>query len=123
VARKDRNNRRTRAGQTPEDRDAVMADYRDAVDRFQRSAFWNLRTRIANVNIVIGVLALVVVATGGADGGRLVPTLVCVLGGVCGGAVYFSRPYPQLVKWLLVASVGLTVLGIIGLVVVVGMGE
>jgi hypothetical protein len=96
-----------------------MDDYRESVGAFQRSAFWNLRTRIANVGIAFGVLALLAVFTGSADGARLAPTLLLVLAGVCGAGVYLSRPHPALTKYLLLASAGLVVLGLAGLVVVV----
>lgn len=37
--------------------------------------------------------------------------------GICGAAVYFSRPYPPLVRWLLIVGVTFTVLGIAGLAI------
>ncbi|WP_328462529.1 hypothetical protein OHA21_35480 [Actinoplanes sp. NBC_00393] len=120
MARK--NNPKVRRG-TPEEHRAAAAEYEAAVGRLQRSAYWNLRTRIANVSIVLGLLSLVVVASGGADGARLAPTLVCAIAGVCGAGVYFSRPYPALTRRLLIASVTLTVLGVIALVIVVGAGK
>lgn len=95
------------------------AEYRQAVNAFQASAFWNLRTRIANVGIVVGVLALFAVVMGGAGGARLGPTLVCALGGLCGAGVYVSGPRPALTRYLLIATVALTALGIFGLVLVV----
>ncbi|WP_143162787.1 hypothetical protein [Couchioplanes caeruleus] len=119
MARGKRKGGRTRPQRTEQEQQAAAGEYREAVDAFQRSAFWNLRTRIANVGIVIGALALLAVVLGSADGARLSPTLLCVLGGVCGAAVYFSRPYPSMVKYLLIASVGFLVLGILGLVLVV----
>ncbi len=97
----------------------MRQDYDEAVHRLQRTAFWNLRTRIANVSIVIGVLALATIAFGAADGARLVPTLVCAVAGVCGAGVYLSRPYPALTRWLLILSTVLTVAGIVALIVVV----
>jgi hypothetical protein len=96
-----------------------MGDYREAVEAFQRSAFWNLRTRIANVSIAIGFFAAFAVTVGSAGGARLAPTLVCALGGLCGLGVYFARQRPVVVRYLLIAAVVLTVLGILGLVVVV----
>lgn len=101
----------------------MVEEYRGAVARFQRSAFWNLRVQIANVTIAFGFLAAMAVLAGGADGARLAPTLANVIGGVCGFGVYFSRPYPVLTRWLLIAAVTLTVLGIAGLVLVVGSGK
>jgi hypothetical protein len=86
---------------------------------FQRSAFWNLRTRIANVSIVIGLFAAFAAAMGDADGARLAPTLVCALGGLCGLGVDFARQRPVVVRYLLIATVILTVLGLLGLVLVV----
>jgi hypothetical protein len=61
-----------------------MAAYREAVASFRRTALWNLRTRIANATIVIGVLALVALVFGNAPGVRLAPTLACVIGGLAG---------------------------------------
>ena len=115
------NQKKAQRSATPQ-RQPVEADSDDAIAVFQRSAFWNLRTRIANVAIVIGALALLTVSLGGADGARLAPTLACAVAGVCGAGVYFSRPYPGLVRWLLIAAVSLTVLGLAGLAVVAGMG-
>lgn len=119
MARGTRKSGKARPQRNAEEQQAAREQYRDAVDSFQRSAFWNLRTRVANVAIVIGVLALLTVVLGSADGARLAPTLLCVLGGVCGAVVYFSRPYPALVKYLLIAAAGSIVLGLVGLVLVV----
>jgi hypothetical protein len=94
-----------------------------AVEDFRRSAFWNLKTRIANVCIVVGVLAVLTLSLGGNTGVRLAPTLVCALGGLVGITVYFSRSRPLLLKWLLVAAVSLTVLGIAGLAVAAAAGR
>jgi len=96
--------------------------YDEAVGRFQQTAFWNLRTRIANVSIVIGGLALMMIAVGSADGARFVPTVICAVAGVFGAGVYLSRPYPSLAKWFLVLSVVLTLGGVIGLLVAVSAG-
>lgn len=96
-----------------------MQGYGPAVDTFQRSAFWNLRTRIANVAIVIGFLAAFAIATGEAGGARLAPTLVCTAGGACGAGVYVTRQHPAATKLLLIAAVALTVLGVLGLAIVV----
>ncbi|GAA2853180.1 hypothetical protein Acy02nite_50840 [Actinoplanes cyaneus] len=90
------------------------------MERFQRSAFWNLRTRIANVSIVIGVVALMVLVSGDADGPRLIPTVVCAAGAVCGLGVHFSRPSPARARWLLISAVTLTTLGVVALLIVVG---
>jgi hypothetical protein len=95
----------------------------DAVAAFRRSAFWNLRTRIANVAIVVGALALLTVSVGGASGARLAPTLVCAVAGACGAGVYLSRPYPAVARWLLIAAVSLTALGLGWLAVVTAMGS
>jgi hypothetical protein len=107
----------------PEERERIMVEYRAAVNRLQRTAYWNLRISIANISIVIGFLALMVVVSGGADGARLAPTLLGVLAGIFGAGVYFSRPYPRITRWLLITSVALTVLGITGLLFVVEVVE
>lgn len=109
---------RGRQRRAPQEQLEAIREYRLAVGTFQQSAFWNLRTRIANVAIVIGFLAAFAVAIGEAGGARLVPTLTCAVGGVCGAAVYFTREYPAATKRLLIAAVALTVLGVLGLVVV-----
>lgn len=114
--------RKLRSGGTPHrrtPRQPPAEEYRQAVDAFSRSAFWNLRTRIANVGIVIGVLATFAYAMGGAGGARLGPTIACALGGICGACVYVSRSYPALTRYLLIATVVLTVSGIAGLALVV----
>ncbi|HEX8347724.1 MAG TPA: hypothetical protein VF657_23770 [Actinoplanes sp.] len=93
--------------------------YARAVEDFQRSAFWNLRTSIANFSIVIGFFAAFAVAVGGAGGWRLPPSLTCVVAGILGACVYAMRGRPSAVKWLLIAAVSLSALGILGLVVAV----
>ena len=122
MAKKNRRNTGARRPVDPQEREAAVADYRVAVDRLQRSAFWNLRTRIANASILLGVFAVALIAWGEADGARLVPTLACAIGGVCGAGVYASRPYPQLTRWLLLSAITLTVLGVAGLAITAGTG-
>ncbi|MBG0567701.1 hypothetical protein [Actinoplanes aureus] len=114
-----RNDPKGRRG-TPEEREAIAAKYQDAVAQLQRTAYWNLRSTIASVCVFLGVFAILFIAWGEADGARLVPTLACAIGGVCGAGVYFSRPYPLLVRWLLLAAVSFTALGLAGLAIVAG---
>ncbi|WP_436536371.1 hypothetical protein [Actinoplanes sp. HUAS TT8] len=113
-----RKKRRSRTAQS----EPVSTETDGRIEQFQRSAFWNLRTRIANVTIVIGALALLVVATGGAERSRLIPTLACAIAGACGLGVHAGRPYPVLARWLLISAVTLTVAGIVALLIVVGAG-
>ncbi|MEV0896598.1 hypothetical protein [Actinoplanes sp. NPDC049802] len=113
---------RSRRG-TPEEREAAAAKYREAIERLQRTAYWNLRSSIAGLCVFLGFFGALSIYHGGNDGARLAPTLVCVLGGICGAGVYFSRPYPRVVRWLLLAAVSLTGLGLAGLAIVVGNGS
>jgi hypothetical protein len=105
---------------TPEEREQVQRDLRLSVLRLQDSAYWNLRTRIANVSIFFGFVAVLFLAGGQSDGARLLPTLALALGGVAGGGVYLSRRYPALATWLLMSALALTVGGLIGIAVVTG---
>lgn len=112
---------RRRRGPPPE-REAAAAKYRDSIERFQRTAYWNLRSTIASVCVFIGIFAVLSIYWGESDGARLVPALACGIGGVCGAGVYFSRRYPTLVLGLLFAAVTCTALGLTGLAIVVGSG-
>ncbi|MCY1144039.1 hypothetical protein OWR29_39100 [Actinoplanes sp. Pm04-4] len=123
MAKRNRKGPTARRPVDPQEREAATAEYQTAIDRFQRSAFWNLRTRIANASILLGVFAVALIVWGEADGARLVPTLACAVGGVCGAGVYASRPYPQLTRWLLLSAVTLTVLGVVGLAIAAGAGK
>lgn len=115
-------NRRARRG-TPQEREAILAEYQESIERLQQTAFWNLRSTIAAVCVFLGIFAIISIAWGEADGARLVPTLLCAVGGVCGAGVYFSRPYPLMVRWLLLAAVTLTLLGLAGYAVVAATGS
>ncbi|MFC7535525.1 hypothetical protein [Actinoplanes sp. GCM10030250] len=115
-----RSGRRRRRG-TAQEREAVAAEYQEAVGGLQQTAFWNLRSTIASVCVFLGIFAVLFIYWGEATGARLAPTLVCAVGGVCGAGMYFSRPYPQMVKWLLIAAVTFTSLGLIGLAIVAGV--
>lgn len=84
-------------------------------DQSQRSASWNLRTGLANVSILLGFFALAFIVAGGAAGDRLAPALAVAAGAVFGGAVYFSRPYPRLLRWMSWSAAALTVGGMIAL--------
>ncbi|MEU4426316.1 hypothetical protein AB0F81_37315 [Actinoplanes sp. NPDC024001] len=112
--------RRARRG-TSQEREAVAAEYQEAIVRLQQTAFWNLRSTIASVCVFLGIFALLFLYWGEADGARLGPTLACAVGGVCGAGVYFSRPYPKLVRWLLIAAVTFTSLAIASLAIVAGV--
>ncbi|MFC4063671.1 hypothetical protein [Actinoplanes subglobosus] len=115
-------NERRRRG-TPQEREAAAARYREAIERLQRTAYWNLRSTIASVCLSIGILAVLSIAWGDSTGARLVPTLACAVGGVCAAGVYFSRPYPKLLLVLLLAAVTLSLLGLAGLAIVVETGS
>jgi hypothetical protein len=105
---------------TPEERAEAMAKYQAAIGHLQQTAYWNMRSTIASVCVGLGVFAALFVVRGQSDGARLLPALVCVVGGICGIGVYLSRPYPLVVRWLLLAAVSFTALGLIGLAIVAG---
>ncbi|MEU7905889.1 hypothetical protein [Actinoplanes sp. NPDC049118] len=115
MARKNSRDSSRRRTPSADEQRALATEYEEAIAKLQRSAFWNLRTRIANITILLGVFAVAMIAWGEADGARLVPILTCAVGGVCGAGVYASRPYPQLTRWLLLSAVVLAILGIVGL--------
>jgi hypothetical protein len=114
-----RNSRGKRRG-TPQERQEAAAKYQAAVGHLQQTAYWNLRSTIASVCVGLGVFAALSIFWGGNDGARLLPSLACVAGGVCGAAMHFSRPYPKVVRGLLLAAVAFTALGLAGLAIVVG---
>jgi hypothetical protein len=120
--KKIRGAKRSRPG-TPEEREQAEHDLRLSVLRLQDSAYWNLRTRLANFSIFFGFIGVLFIAWGEATGARLIPTLACAVGGVMGGGVYFSRPYPLLTRWLLVSALAMTVGGLIGIGVITGRGS
>jgi hypothetical protein len=120
MARKKRKGPGERRQVTPEEREQVQHDLRLSVLRLQDSAYWNLRTRLANLSIFFGFIAVLFLAGGQASGARLLPTLALAVGGVAGGGVYLSRRYPVLAKWLLVSALAMTVGGLIGIVIITG---
>jgi hypothetical protein len=105
---------------TPQERDEAAAKYQAAIGHLQQTAYWNLRSTIASVCVFLGAFAALSIYWGESDGARLLPALTCVAGGVCGAGVYLSRSYPMVVRWLLLAAVSFTILGLVGLAIAVG---
>jgi hypothetical protein len=97
-----------------------MAKYQAAIGHLQQTAYWNMRSTIASICVGLGVFAALFIVRGQSDGARLLPALVCVVGGICGVGVYLSRPNPLVVRRLLLAAVSFTALGLIGLAIAAG---
>ncbi|MEV0898465.1 hypothetical protein [Actinoplanes sp. NPDC049802] len=93
------------------------------MERLQRVAYWNVRSTIATLCVFLGIVAVVSISRGQADGARLLPSLSNVVGGVCAVGVYLTRPRPRLNLWLLLAAVVFTALGLGGLALVAGSGS
>jgi hypothetical protein len=117
--KKSRGASRSRQG-TPEEREQVQHDLRLSVLRLQDSAYWNLRTRIANLSIFFGFIAVMFIAWGQSEGARLVPTLALAVGGVLGAGVYLTRSRPRLTLWLLITAIAMTIGGLVGIAAVTG---
>ncbi|KKK03059.1 hypothetical protein LQ51_20035 [Micromonospora sp. HK10] len=103
---------------SPEERAQAEQDIRGAVADLQVTAYANLRNAIANVAIFFGFVGVFAMVIGEADGRRLVPMLVLVLGGLVGAAYYPARHQHKLAVRLLLASSALVLLGLAGLVLV-----
>lgn len=108
---------------TPEERATVERDFKLAVYRLQDSAYAGLRSAIANVAIFVGFFAVFAISIGEADGARLIPTVLCVLAGLVGGAFYLTRSRPKLAMYLLAAGSTLGVIGVTWLIIAAQAGD